>query len=285
MADALNDLITDHNAHTSEIDTLISKVPEVTLVFWIIKILCTSIGEIGADALTMSYFGETTEGVTGFWHDYGYLVGAAVFLAIFLVAVVVQIASRKFHPFIYWTTIVATTLLGTALADYFTRSEGFGYYWGSAILLGLVVLSLIIWRLTAGTIDIASVRTARSEMFYWITIMFSQTLGTALGDYVASGEDKGLGLGYLLSGAIFGGMMVILAILVYTTSISRTILFWIAFILTRPLGAVTGDYLDKPIEDGGLEMNRYILTAILLVAIVICILIFPQRPATADEAH
>src|SRR6185436_14200410 len=175
MADALNDLITDHNAQTPEIDTLISKVPEVTIVFWIIKILCTSVGEIGADALTMSYFGETTENVSPFWHEYGYLVGAAIFLVIFIIAVVVQIFARRFHPFLYWTTIVATTLLGTALADYFTRSEGFGYYWGSVILLVLVVLSLVIWRLVTGTIDIASVRTARSEMFYWVTIMFSQT--------------------------------------------------------------------------------------------------------------
>jgi uncharacterized membrane-anchored protein len=285
MADRTNEAITDRDRITPEIMTYVAKVPEVTLYFWIIKILCTSIGEIGADALTMSYFGETTADVAGFWKDYGYLVGAGIFLVIFLVAVAVQIFAKKFHPFIYWVTIVATTLLGTALADYFTRSEGFGYYWGSAILLSLVVLSLIIWRLTTGTIDISSVRTARSEMFYWVTIMFSQTLGTALGDYVASGEGKGLGLGYLASGAIFGGMMVILAILVYTTKVSRTILFWIAFILTRPLGAVTGDYLDKPVEDGGLEMNRYILTAILLAVIILAILIFPQRPATEAEAH
>jgi len=279
MADALNDLITDHNAQTPEIDTLISKVPEVTIVFWIIKILCTSVGEIGADALTMSYFGETTENVSPFWHEYGYLIGAAIFLVIFLIAVGVQIFSRRFHPIIYWTTIVATTLLGTALADYFTRSEGFGYYWGSVILLALVVLSLVIWRLVTGTIDIASVRTARSEMFYWVTIMFSQTLGTALGDYVAS--EDGLGLGYLVSGAVFGAGLLILALLYYYSSVSRTILFWIAFILTRPLGAVTGDFLDKPIEDGGLEVNRYLLTAVLLVLIIGAILIFPQRPAKA----
>ena len=285
MGERASGVVADNEQITPEIMTYVAKVPEVTLIFWVIKILCTSIGEIGADALTMSYFGETTEDVTPFWHEYGYLIGAAVFFGVFLLAVAVQIASKKFRPAIYWTTIVATTLLGTALADYFTRSEGFGYYWGSAILLGLVLLSLIIWRVTTGTIDIGSVRTARSEMFYWITIMFSQTLGTALGDYVAAGEDKGLGLGYLMSGAIFGGMMIVLAILVYTTSISRTILFWLAFILTRPLGAVTGDYLDKPLEDGGLEMNRYILTAILLVVIVLAILIFPQRPATADEAH
>jgi len=270
---------------TPEMQTWVAKVPEVTLVFWIVKILCTSVGEIGADALTMSYFGETTEDVSPFWHEYGYLIGAGIFFGVFLIAVGVQIAAKKFHPFIYWTTIVATTLLGTALADYFTRSEGFGYYWGSAILLGLVLLSLIIWRVTTGTIDIASVRTARSEMFYWVTIMFSQTLGTALGDYVAAGEGKGLGLGYLTSGAVFGAMMAIVAILVYTTKVSRTVLFRIAFILTRPLGAVTGDYLDKPIEDGGLELNRYVLSAVLLIVIVAAILLFPQRPASADDAH
>jgi uncharacterized membrane-anchored protein len=266
---------------TPEMQTWVAKVPEVTLVFWIVKILCTSVGEIGADALTMSYFGETTENVSPFWHEYGYLIGAGIFFVVFLIAVGVQIFAKKFHPAIYWTTIVATTLLGTALADYFTRSEGFGYYWGSLILLGLVVISLVIWRLTTGTIDIASVRTARSEIFYWVTIMFSQTLGTALGDYVAS--EDGLGLGYLVSGAVFGGMMLVLVALYYSTSVSRTILFWIAFILTRPLGAVTGDFLDKPVDDGGLGVNRYALTAVLLLAIVAAIFLFPQKPA--EEAH
>ncbi|PYS98226.1 MAG: hypothetical protein DMF63_16355 [Acidobacteria bacterium] len=264
-----------------EKESWIAKVPEVTLVFWIVKILCTSVGEIGADALTMSYFGETTEGVSPFWHEYGYLIGAGIFFVVFLIAVGVQIFAKKFHPIIYWTTIVATTLLGTALADYFTRSEGFGYYWGSVILLALVVMSLVIWRLTTGSIDIASVSNARSEVFYWVTIMFSQTLGTALGDYVAS--EDGLGLGYLLSGAVFGGLMLVLVGLYYSTKISRTILFWIAFILTRPLGAVTGDFLDKPVDDGGLGVNRYALTAVLLTLIVIAIFIFPQKPA--EEAH
>ena len=281
MAERESDFITDQDRVTPEIMNIVAKVPEVTLTFWIIKILCTSIGEIGADALTMSYFGETTENANAFWHEYGYLVGAAIFLVIFIAAVLVQIFYTKFHPFLYWTTIVATTLLGTALADYFTRSEGFGYYWGSAILLALVILSLVIWRLITGTIDIASVRTARSEIFYWITIMFSQTLGTALGDYVAS--DDGLNLGYLLSAAVFGGGLLVLALLYYFSSPSRTILFWIAFILTRPLGAVTGDFLDKPLEEGGLEMNRYLLTAVLLVVIIAAIFIFPQRPA--EEAH
>ncbi|MBV9217417.1 MAG: hypothetical protein JO053_14705 [Acidobacteria bacterium] len=262
--------------------TFVSKVPAITLGFWIIKILCTTLGEIGADALTMSYFGETTENVSAFWHTYGYLIGAAIFLVIFLVAVAIQIFAKKFHPVIYWTTIVATTLLGTALADYFTRSEGLGYYWGSAILLICVIGSLLLWRLVTGTIDIASVRTARSEIFYWITIMFSQTLGTALGDYVAS-DEGGLGLGYLYSAGIFGGAMIVLVVLLYGTKISRTILFWIAFILTRPLGAVVGDLLDKPTEDGGLELSRYAATGVLLVAIILCILIFPNRPA--EESH
>ena len=266
---------------TPEMMTFVSKVPAVTLVFWIIKILCTSVGEIGADALTMSYFGETTANVDPFWHEYGYLIGAGIFLAIFILAVGVQIFAKKFHPITYWTTIVATTLLGTALADYFTRSEGFGYYWGSFILLSLVVLSLVIWRVTTGRIDVASVRTTRSEIFYWVTIMFSQTLGTALGDYVAS--EDGLGHGYLASAAVFGGAMVILVVLLYGTKISRTILFWIAFVLTRPLGAVTGDFLDKAPDDGGLGVNRYILTAVLLAVIVLAIFIFPQKPA--EESH
>jgi uncharacterized membrane-anchored protein len=281
MSERENEIITDQDRVTPEIMTYIAKVPEVTIVFWIVKILCTSVGEIGADALTMSYFGETTENVSPFWHEYGYLIGAAIFLAVFLIAVAVQISARKFHPIIYWTTIVATTLLGTALADYFTRSEGFGYYWGSLILFTLVVLSLVIWRVVTGTIDIASVRTARSEMFYWITIMFSQTLGTALGDYVAS--EDGLGLGFLVSAAVFGGIMLVLVGLYYGTKVSRTILFWIAFILTRPLGAVTGDFLDKPPDDGGLGVNRYALTAVLLAVILLAIFIYPQKPA--EESH
>ena len=281
MGDTLNGLITDQNAGTPEVETIISKVPEVTLVFWIVKILCTSIGEIGADALTMSYFGETSENVSPFWHEYGYLIGAAIFLVIFVIAVIVQISARNFHPIIYWTTIIATTLLGTALADYFTRSEGFGYYWGSLILFSLVIISLVVWRLVTGTIAIASVRTARAEIFYWITIMFSQTLGTALGDYVAS--EDGVGLGYLVSGAVFGAGLLILALIYYYSAASRTILFWAAFILTRPLGAVTGDFLDKPVEDGGLEMNRYLLTAILLIVIIGAVYIFPQR--AARESH
>ena len=272
----------DTGGITPEMMTFVSKVPAITLGFWIIKILCTTLGEIGADALTMSYFGETTENVSPFWHEYGYLIGAAIFLVIFLITVGIQISSSKFHPAIYWTTIVATTLLGTAVADYLTRTGGMGYYWGSAVLLVCVIASLLLWRAVTGTIDIASVRSARSEIFYWVTIMFSQTLGTALGDYIAS-DEGGLGLGYLYSVGIFGGAMIVLIVLLYGTKISRTILFWIAFILTRPLGAVVGDLLDKPTEDGGLELSRYAATGVLLVAIVLFIFIFPQKPA--EESH
>jgi len=273
--------ISESGGPTPEMQTFVSKVPEVTLVFWIIKIVCTTLGEIGADALTMSYFGETTADVDPFWKTYGYLVGAAIFFGVFIISVGVQISAKHFHPFIYWTTIVATTLLGTALADYFTRSGGAGYFWGSVILFACVAASLVLWKAVTGTIDIASVRTARSEIFYWVTIMFSQTLGTALGDYVAS--DDGLGLGYLASAAIFGGAMLVLVLIYYFTSSSRTILFWIAFILTRPLGAVVGDFLDKPHEDGGLELSRHAATAILLVLIIAAILVFPQKPA--EESH
>src|SRR3982751_3529799 len=251
---------------------LVAKVPQITLGFWIIKILATTLGETGGDAVTMSWLGETTSEAKGT----GYLIGTSIFGAIFIVAVLVQIRASKFHPFLYWFTIIATTTVGTTLADYLTRSNGLGYTLGSTLLLTCVVLSLLAWRLVTGSIDIASVRTARSEMFYWLTIMFSQTLGTALGDYVAS--EDGLGLGYLVSGAVFTGFMLVLVSLYYSTSVSCTILFWIAFILTRPLGAVTGDFLDKPIDDGGLGVNRYVLTAVLLIAILLAIFIFPQKP-------
>lgn len=277
MSDRTFDLITDQSRETREIETIISKVPEVTLVFWIIKILCTTLGETGGDAFTMSFLGETTDEGNGS----GYLIGTAVFAVIFLAAVAIQIKAKKFHPFLYWFTIIATTTVGTTMADYLTRSQGLGYAAGSTVLLICVIGSLIVWRIVTGTIDIASVRSPRSELFYWITIMFSQTLGTALGDYVAS--DDGLNLGYLVSAAVFGGGLLILVLLYYFSSASRTILFWIAFILTRPLGAVVGDFLDKPVEDGGLELSRYAATAILLVLIVLAILIFKQRPA--EEVH
>jgi uncharacterized membrane-anchored protein len=275
MAEQAFDIITDRLRITPEIETMISKVPEVTLAFWIIKILCTTIGETGGDAFTMSFLGETTAEA----NPNGYLIGTAVFAFIFLVAVFLQIRARTFRPFLYWFTIIATTTVGTTLADYVDRSLGIGYTGGSTILLLLVIGSLVTWRYVTGTIDIASVRTPRSEIFYWVTIMFSQTLGTALGDWFADSAD----FGYLASAGVFGSGLVVLALLYYFTDISRTILFWIAFILTRPLGAVVGDFLDKPMEDGGLALSRYTATAVLLVLIVAAVLIFPQR--AARESH
>lgn len=254
---------------------VVAKVPQVTLVFWIIKILATTLGETGGDAVTMSWLGETTNRARGT----GYLIGTAIFGVIFVAAVVVQIRAKKFHPFLYWVTIVATTTVGTTLADYCTRSLGIGYTGGSTILFILVIGSLLIWRWSEGSISIETVSTPKVEMFYWVTIMFSQTLGTALGDWVADTNE----MGYLGAAAVFGGLLVVSALLYYFTSLSRVILFWAAFILTRPLGAVVGDFLDKPVAQGGLSMSRYTASLVLLVVMVALILIFPQRPAS--KAH
>ncbi|MEY2510186.1 MAG: hypothetical protein QOE26_949 [Verrucomicrobiota bacterium] len=251
---------------------LVAKVPEVTLLFWIIKILATTLGETGGDAVTMSWLGETTSEAKGT----GYLIGTAIFGVIFVVAVLVQIKAKKFHPFLYWLTIVATTTVGTTLADYCTRSLGIGYTGGSTILLICVIASLLIWRWSTGSISIETVNTPKIEMFYWVTIMFSQTLGTALGDWVADTND----MGYLGAAAVFGGLLLFTALLYYFTSLSRAALFWAAFILTRPLGAVVGDFLDKPHAQGGLALSRYAASAGLLVVIVALILIFPQKPAS-----
>lgn len=254
---------------------LIAKVPQVTLVFWIIKILATTLGETGGDAVTMSWLGETTSEAKGT----GYLIGTAIFGVIFICAVLAQIEAKKFRPFLYWLTIVATTTVGTTLADYCDRSLGIGYTGGSTILLICVIASLLIWRWSTGSISIETVNTPKVEIFYWVTIMFSQTLGTALGDWVADTKE----MGYLGAATVFGGLLLLVALLYYFTRISRAILFWMAFILTRPLGAVVGDFLDKPIAKGGLHLNRYTASAGLLVAIVALILIFPQKPAA--KAH
>ncbi len=260
------------NKNTSD---LVSKVPQVTLLFWIIKILATTLGETGGDAVTMSWLGETTPGAEGS----GYLIGTAIFGVIFIAAVFVQIRAAKFHPFLYWLTIVATTTVGTTLADYCTRSLGIGYTGGSTILLVLVIASLVTWRWSTGSISVETVNTPKIEMFYWVTIMFSQTLGTALGDWVADTN----GMGYLGAAAVFGGLLVLTALLYYFTGLSRAALFWAAFILTRPLGAVVGDFLDKPYANGGLALSRYTASLALLVVIVLLILIFPQKPAA--KAH
>lgn len=260
------------------VEQALSKVPAITLGFWIIKILATTLGEIGGDAVTMSWLGETTP-AAGASGVSGYLIGTGIFAVVFAIFVALQIRAQRFHPYLYWATIVASTTVGTTLADFADRSLGLGYTGGSTLLLVLLLASLFTWWRTTGTIAVDSVRDARSELFYWLTITFSQTLGTALGDWVADTQ----GLGYVGGIGIFGGALVVVALLYFATRLSRTALFWAAFVLTRPLGAVVGDFLDKPHAKGGLELSRYTGSIVLLVAIALCILLFPQRPAA--KAH
>ena len=245
----------------------LSKVPELTLIFWVIKILATTLGETAGDALSMSM-------------NLGYLVSTAIFGALFLAAVSAQIIAKQFHPFLYWVTIIATTTVGTTLADYATRSLGIGYTGGSALLLGLLLISFLIWYKTLGSVSVDSLNTPKAEMFYWVTIMFSQTLGTALGDWTADTA----GFGYLGATIVFGGLLAAIVVAYRFTKLSRTLLFWAAFILTRPLGAVVGDFLDKPIAKGGLDLGRFSASAALLFVIVACILFFPQ-PTAKNSSH
>ncbi|KWR87423.1 COG4705 family protein [Cupriavidus sp. IDO] len=245
----------------------LSKVPEVTLVFWIIKIAATTLGETGGDALSMSL-------------NLGYLVSTAIFAVIFLIAVSAQISSTRFRPALYWVTIVATTTVGTTLADFADRSLGIGYAGGTTLLCVLLMLSLATWYRTLGTVSVDTVKSPQAEMFYWVTIMFSQTLGTALGDWTADTA----GLGYLGGMLVFGALLAALVAARYWTRISRTALFWAAFILTRPLGAVVGDFLDKPLHAGGLAMGRFSASAALMTLMVACIVFFPQR-AAARAGH
>lgn len=241
---------------------ILSKVPEVTLIFWIIKILATTLGETGGDTVSMSM-------------HLGYLVGTGIFATIFVVAVIVQISAKKYHPVIYWSTIIATTTVGTTLADFADRSLGIGYAGGTAILFTLLMASLLLWSRALGSVAVDTVNSPKSEMFYWITIMLSQTLGTALGDWTADTA----GLGYGGGAIVFGAMLAAIAVAYYRTKISQTVLFWAAFILTRPLGAVVGDFLDKPENKGGLALSRYSASATLLVLIVSCIFFFSHKPA------
>lgn len=241
----------------------LSKVPEVTLIFWMIKIAATTLGETGGDAVSMSM-------------NLGYLVGTGIFAAIFVGAVIAQISAKRFHPFLYWTTIIATTTVGTTLADFADRSLGIGYAGGTALLFTLLMGSLFIWHRSLGSVSVDTVSSPKAEVFYWVTIMFSQTLGTALGDWTADTA----GLGYSGGAIVFSFLLALVAAAYYyRTTISRTMLFWAAFILTRPLGAVVGDYLDKPVNAGGLALSRFSASAVLLVFIAACIFIFPQRAA------
>jgi len=248
------------------IDGRLSKVPEVTLLFWIIKIAATTFGETAGDAVSMSV-------------NLGYLVGTLIFAVIFVGTVIAQIAAKEFRPFLYWATIIASTTVGTTLADFADRSLGIGYAGGTTLLVMLLMMSLFAWYRTLGSISIDTVSSPRSEIFYWVTIMFSQTLGTALGDWTADTA----GLGYVGAAVVFSALLALVVAAYWRTNLSRTLLFWTAFVLTRPLGAVVGDFLDMPLSAGGLALSRYSASAVLLAFIVACIVIFPQR--AARNAH
>lgn len=243
-------------------DKIVSKVPAVTLLFWIIKILATTLGETGGDTLSMSL-------------NLGYLLSTGIFGLLFALLVTAQIRAGRFHPMLYWFTVIATTTVGTTLADFADRSLGVGYAGGASMLLLALLISLFAWYRVMGTVAVDSVNSPRSEIFYWVTIMFSQTLGTALGDWTADS----LGLGYAGGAAIFGGLLLLVAAAYFWTRLSRTLLFWAAFVLTRPLGAVVGDLLDKPVAHGGLALSRYTASAVLLAVIVLMVWLIPQRPA------
>ncbi len=243
--------------------TTLSKVPEVTLIFWIIKIAATTLGETGGDTVTMTL-------------NWGYLTGSALFLAALIALVAAQITARKFQPVLYWATIVASTTFGTTMADFADRSLGIGYTGGSALLALLLAATLAAWRWSEGTIDVNTVSTPRVEAFYWAAITFSQTLGTALGDWIADTGD----LGYEGGALLFGAALAVIVVLYYTTGVSRVLLFWAGFILTRPLGATVGDFLDKPVSDGGLALSRPLASAVIAAFIVICLFILPQRAGT-----
>lgn len=249
---------------TAPTERVLAKVPEVTLGFWLIKIAATTLGETGGDAASMSL-------------NLGYLLSTGIFAAVFLVTVIAQVKARKFHPGLYWGTIIATTTVGTTLADFADRSMGIGYAGGSSLLLGLLLASLFIWHRTMGSVSMGAVSSPKAEVFYWVTIMFSQTLGTALGDWTADTA----GMGYTGAALLFGGMLALITAAYRWTTISRTALFWGAFILTRPLGAVVGDFLDKPLSSGGLALSRYSASLALLAFMVGCMLMFRQRAASA----
>jgi uncharacterized membrane-anchored protein len=237
-----------------------SKVPEVTLIFWLIKILATTLGETGGDAVSMSM-------------NLGYALSSVIFIGVFIAAVIVQISARAFHPLLYWLVVVATTTAGTTMADFADRSLGIGYPGGALLLVILLMTSLAVWYRSEGTISVNVISTPRVETFYWVSILFSQTLGTALGDWMADTN----GLGYEGGALVFAAGLAVIAALYFWTRASRTVLFWCAFILTRPLGATLGDLLDKPVQDGGFAFSRYVATALLGAAILACVLVLPQR--------
>ena len=267
-------------------EEILSKVPAITLGFWIIKFLATTLGETGGDTVSMTWLGETTP-EAGQSALNGYLVGTAMFGIALVLFVWLQIRARGFNPWLYWATIIASTTCGTTLADFADRSLGIGYPGGSLLLLSCVFLTLFAWHRSLGTVNVNTITTSKAEAFYWLTITFSQTLGTALGDWAADDVGEGgWGLGYSGAALVFGGALAVLAILYFATKVNRVVLFWAAFILTRPLGATVGDFLDKPVARGGLELSRPVASVVLAVAIIMLILLLPQRagshPQTAE---
>ena len=259
--------MTDHAERVASFsESRFAKVPAVTLGFWIIKIAATTLGETGGDTVSMTM-------------NLGYLIGTAIFFSVLIVMVGLQIAAKKFHPFLYWATIVASTTCGTTLADFADRSLGIGYPGGSLVLLTCVLTSLAVWYWAEGTVSVQTVSTPRVEVFYWLTITFSQTLGTALGDWAADA-----GLGYGGGALVFLAALAAVAALYFRSTVSHVLLFWAAFILTRPLGATVGDFFDKPIGQGGLNFSRPLASLVIAVFIVGCIFILPQRPGTHPGA-
>lgn len=267
----------------------LAKVPAVTLAFWALKICATTLGETAGDSITMSWLGETTPAASASaWHP-GYLIGTALLMVPLVLLVAAQIRALNFHPLLYWATIIASTTAGTTLADFFDRSLGIGYAGGSLALFACVVFSLAVWKRTLGTVSVGSVASPRAELFYWITITFSQTLGTALGDWTADsfGDATIMGLesGYVFGALIFAGALAVVALLAYASNLSRAALFWTAFILTRPLGATLGDFLDKPHDKGGLDFSRPLASLVLLGVMALCLVLLPQRAARAEASH
>ena len=252
---------------TRDFEVQANKVPEVTLGFWVIKILATTLGETAGDTVTMTWLDADV------MVNNGYLIGCAIFLSALILLVAIQIAAKKFHPFLYWATIAASTTFGTTMADFADRSLGIGYTGGSILLLTCLMMVLALWYWSEGTISVNTVNTPRVEVFYWAAITFSQTLGTALGDWIA---DTG-GLGYERGALVFAAGLAVAAALYYWTDVSRVLLFWVAFILTRPLGATLGDFLDKPLNHGGLALSRPIASAVIAAIMIGCIVFFPQR--------
>jgi uncharacterized membrane-anchored protein len=249
--------------------TTTSKVPAVTLAFWVAKIAATTLGETGGDSVSMSL-------------NLGYLVASAIFAVIFLVALALQVSAKRYHPFTYWFVIVATTTVGTTVSDYLDRTAGLGYPLASLLLFTLVLISLAIWKFSTGSVSVTQITDRKTEIFYWVTILISNTLGTALGDYLADSESFGFAGGAL----VFGGVIALIALLYYVTNIPRTLLFWAAFILTRPLGATLGDILTKPLSHGGLNLDR-IQSSLALAAFMIACILFTslRKPASGAAGH